>query len=269
MELIKMDSIDYKHYISLGFFCSVALELERIGLRETSSPFDWLIADFEGVTRAIDSHFKNWLNYDNLLQNKDYHEQYKDVYYKCQFFHDFNKMEPLEKQLIGVQRKYKRRIDRFYKMIEEPTLFLRYINDKKTDDGRNEELLYIEKNYAEIIESIKSFNSNNDIIFIANTGVTSNIITIYNVEKDKGDVVAREFLEKNEELKKKLCDCNYEKRQMNLKIYRKKKKREKIDEFLKTFNNFANTKKKDSGEYIHDKQYASTVIYNDRKGNEK
>lgn len=39
---------NYKHVISLGFFCSVALELERKGLRDASYPFDWLISDFQG-----------------------------------------------------------------------------------------------------------------------------------------------------------------------------------------------------------------------------
>lgn len=254
-----MTTTNYKHYISLGSFCSVALELERIGLRETSSPFDWLLADFEGVVKAIDTHFENWLKYDNLLQNKDYHEQYKDGFYKCQFYHDFNKTEPLEKQLFEVQKKYKRRIDRFYEMINEPTLFLRYINDKRLDDGRNEELLYIEENYAKIMKLLKSFNASNDIIFIANTGVTSNAIKIYNVEKDKGDLVARVFLEKNEELKKKLCDCDYEKRQINLKVYRKKKRKEKRDEVIKKINIFNKSKKTNSDEYIHNRQYISTV----------
>jgi len=41
------------HYISLGYFCSIAMDLEKLGLRTESSPFDWLISDFEGVIRAL------------------------------------------------------------------------------------------------------------------------------------------------------------------------------------------------------------------------
>lgn len=50
------------HYISLGYFCSIAMELERLGLRSESSPFDWLISDFEGVIHAIENHFEDFLN---------------------------------------------------------------------------------------------------------------------------------------------------------------------------------------------------------------
>ena len=31
---------DFKHFISLGSFCSVALDLEALGLRDASMPFD-------------------------------------------------------------------------------------------------------------------------------------------------------------------------------------------------------------------------------------
>ena len=40
-------------YISLGYFCSIAIDLEKLGLRTESSPFDWVISDFEGVMLAI------------------------------------------------------------------------------------------------------------------------------------------------------------------------------------------------------------------------
>lgn len=33
----------FKHIISLGHFCGVAQELERLGLRDASYPFEWLI----------------------------------------------------------------------------------------------------------------------------------------------------------------------------------------------------------------------------------
>ena len=254
-----MRKTDYKHYISLGSFCSVALELERIGLRETSAPFDWLITDFEGVIRAIDSHFSEWLEYKNLLQNEKFHCQYKDTYYKCMFFHDFNKYDPLESQIDSVRAKYQRRIDRFYDMIKEPTLFIRYLNDKKLENGKLEELLYIEEKYDYIIEVIKSFNPDNDILFIANEGAESDIINIHSVEKDKDDYVAREFLEKMPTLDRKLRECNYENRNENLKIFKKKKRKER---FNKSFivRIIKSLKEKNKKEYIHDKQYKSLLM---------
>ena len=52
--------ISFSHFISLGYFCSVALELERVGLRSASSPFDWLVSDFSGVIDLIENHFDSF-----------------------------------------------------------------------------------------------------------------------------------------------------------------------------------------------------------------
>lgn len=45
---------NYKNYISLGYFCEVAQDLEKLGLRNQSSPFDWCITYFPNVIDAID-----------------------------------------------------------------------------------------------------------------------------------------------------------------------------------------------------------------------
>ena len=37
------------------------MQLEKFGLRKASYPFDWIISDFEGVVRAIDSGFENFI----------------------------------------------------------------------------------------------------------------------------------------------------------------------------------------------------------------
>ncbi len=50
---IKPD--EFKNYISLGYFCEVAKDLERLGLRNQSSPFDWVISYFPKVIYAIDT----------------------------------------------------------------------------------------------------------------------------------------------------------------------------------------------------------------------
>lgn len=117
----------YHHYISLGFFYSVALELERIGLRSTSSPFDWCISNFEGVIEAINNRFVDFFNYDYLFQSDKEHQNYLNTKYNIWFYHDFDKYHTLESQLQEVKQKYDRRINRFYEDISEPTLFIRYI----------------------------------------------------------------------------------------------------------------------------------------------
>lgn len=86
---------NYKHVISLGFFCSVALELERKGLRDASYPFDWLISDFQGVIKVIENRFYDFLNIDFFSQNKECMHIFKNSKYNIEFYHDFTAYKPL------------------------------------------------------------------------------------------------------------------------------------------------------------------------------
>ncbi len=45
----------FEHVISLGFFCSPALELKKLGFRDASYPFDWVISEWGGRTLYEDS----------------------------------------------------------------------------------------------------------------------------------------------------------------------------------------------------------------------
>ncbi len=244
----------YKHFISLGYFCSVALELERVGLRSTSSPFDWCIANFEGVLNSIENHFQNFLDYDYLLQSDTARELYYNKKYKIWFYHDFDKYHSLINQLPDIKEKYLRRIERFYKNIQEPTLFVRYISDETLNDkNKSIELEWIEDNQEYILNLLKSFNKDNNIIYIANEGVTSNIIDIYNVGKDENDSVARRPLEKNEKLNDLLSSFEYPPRQNNVKIFRKKQKK-RTNLFFRICNKVRfYIKSMILREYIHDK----------------
>lgn len=212
-------------YISLGYFCSVALELEKLGLRNESSPFDWVISDFKGVIRAIQENFSNFLDYEYLSQDKDNHSIYMNTKYNVKFFHDFDKYLPLYKQLPKVKEKYNRRISRFYKSITEPTLFIRYISDEKKSNGKSEEVTWIENNYDQILALIKSFNKENDILFIANEGVSSEKFVIYNVQKDENDVVARSPIHKNTILFDRFSNVDFPCKQANINRYLYKEKR--------------------------------------------
>ena len=66
----------FENVISLGFYCEVAKELERIGLRSASYPFDWLISSWSGVEKMIDNNFDGFLNYDDLQQYENSREKY-------------------------------------------------------------------------------------------------------------------------------------------------------------------------------------------------
>lgn len=209
----------YAHYISLGSFCSVALELERIGLRDCSSPFDWCLSGWNGVEQLIDTHFENFLEYDQMSQSREEPEHYKNQL-GIQFFHDFDKYRPLADQLEEVKAKYSRRIDRFYQNIAEPTLFIRYISGKSEKE-------YLENNYEKILGKLRAYNENNDIVFIANNDLPSLTLPVYLVEKDENDFVARRFLDKNPQLYSWLNHMEYDKREENLRKFIEKEKKKK------------------------------------------
>lgn len=55
----------FEYIISIGFFCSVAQELERKGFREFSLPFDWVISDIESIISLIQNQFSELFKEDN------------------------------------------------------------------------------------------------------------------------------------------------------------------------------------------------------------
>lgn len=209
----------YKYVISLGHFCSPALTIESLGLRDSSMPFDWLIEPWESVEKLINNHFDGFLESSNMLQDAKNRNYYFDAKYKIWFCHDFNGYHSLNEQINAVVEKYQRRIVKFYASIVEPTLFIRYI------EGINE-LTYLEKNYDYVMAMLQQFNVANNIIFICNDDITySSSIPIYYVKKDKNDAVARKPQKNNCDLLNFLQSNIYDKnkRKSNLLFYLKKK----------------------------------------------
>lgn len=191
----------YQNFISLGYFCNVAQDLEELGLRSTSSPFDWCITDFKGIIKAIDNGFIGFMDYNNLEQSELFRNHYRDSEYNCFFFHDFSKYKSLDKQYDLVKNKYKRRIDRFLSNIQNPTLFFRYISSERTDEnGKSLELEFIETHLDIINSTIKKYNQENEIIYIGDPTVQSNIIKVYHVAIEENDVVSRHPIINNPEL---------------------------------------------------------------------
>ena len=218
----------YDSIISLGFFCSTALELERVGLRSHSSPFDWVLSlRFDKVIELIENNFENFLNIDYLQQYRSNPSFYMNSKYDIHFYHDFNKYKTLEMQIKDIEIKYKRRISRFYESIKNKTLFIRYISSE-------EECIFIENNLQKILSIIKKYNKENDIIFIINDDIKHNLSSCFSVKKDNDDTVARTFIEKNEELRKFLMSgiYDYENRKKNIKIINTKKiKQKRLNKF--------------------------------------
>ena len=203
----------------------MATELERFGLRNASGPFDWLISDdLSKIFGLMKNSFEDFLNEEFLYQIKSSPSRYKNTKYEVYFFHDFTN-DIFAKQIEAVSQKYKRRIDRFLSDIGEPTLFLRYIVSSN-------EYNYILNHFSEVLEVVKSFNAENNIIFICNEEIALDKSKeyIYTVEKDENDVVARNFLDKNEELRNYLLSDIFDSslRAKNLERYENKGQKEDV-----------------------------------------
>lgn len=248
----------FANYISLGYFCEVAKDLECLGLRNQSSPFDWGISYFPNVMDAIENEFDGFLAFENLSQSVFARGYYREDKYNFYFYHDFDKYISLNKQYEKVKTKYWRRIGRFLQTIKEPTLFIRYISsEEQNENNRSVELEWIEANYPYILSVLKKYNSNNEIIFIGDESVVSDIIKVYHVQKDPGDTVSRRPIFNNTELLPLLSSFAFPGRESNMKRAQKKYKRQN--------NIFSRVKQKFMvkfgshfyKEYLHEKTYGT------------
>lgn len=123
---------------------------------------DWVFSkSFKCVVKLINNRFEDYLKEDYLYQSPSIHWQYRNTEYNIEFVHDFSEWKSFDRQIEEVRQKYQRRIDSFYKAIQETTLFIRYVCDEK-------ELRFIQDNYHIIVEMIRSYNIDNSIVFIAN-----------------------------------------------------------------------------------------------------
>lgn len=221
-----MRNLSFQNYISLGAFCDVAGDLEKLGLRNQSSPFDWGISSFPEIIQLIENGFNDFMNINNLYQDIHNRNHYKDIKYNFYFFHDFNGYESLEKQYPKVKQKYDRRIERFFSSIKKPTLFFRYISSEpKVSDTTSVELKYIEDEYTNILHILKRFNDENEIVFISDDTIQSNIVEIFHVHKDSNDAVVNDPILKNQQLYTLLNEVDYPFKDANLQRYNAKYKR--------------------------------------------
>lgn len=187
----------FENVVSLGYFCSVALENQRMGLRNISLPFDWLItSNFVRVLELIQTRFCHFLKEEDFWQEGKVNPKfYYDAYNDIRFYHDFTATEELSQQITQVREKYQRRIQRLYHVMSSPTLFVRYCKDI-------EEMHYINCNYEEICATLKEYNQNNHIVFVYDQKYDwHSEIDAYFVIPDKGDTVARMYLKKNVQLR--------------------------------------------------------------------
>lgn len=209
----------FKNYISLGFCCPVAGDLEKLGLRNSSMPYDWNVTSWSTIEDTIRSHFANYLVKDKLYQFKDNLHVYENCDAGVSFVHDFVDYLPLDRQFDKVKKKYERRINKFFCCIESPTLFFRYCMDF-------DELMTINDRYDEIIELLKIYNKNNEIIFISHNQVSlsnvSNIKNLFLIKKKNEEKQSDSPIIGSDQLYSILKNAKFDNREKNLRFYRQK-----------------------------------------------
>ena len=130
--------------ISLGSSCSISYNLKLLGKRKESLPFDWIrVSRMSSVNNMIETQFQELWNKKHYIFKKsssdfflqdDLHGETKkevNIYYHdsylINFYHDFNKDTDFNISFEDFTIKYKRRVNRFFKIIadSEEIIFVR------------------------------------------------------------------------------------------------------------------------------------------------
>jgi len=205
MTLVNLFRPRYRHVISLGYFCSTALELERFGFRDGSYPFDWVICNcFESALELLESGFDGVLDAQNLQRDRTHAYIVHSVRPSVDLYHDFDPRLPIEDQLDLVRAKYRRRVRRLEQAMARGALFVRYV-------AASDEFDYLRENMPSVLSRLRRFHPANDLLFIGDVSLPPECagIPIYRVKADEGDVVARRFADKSRPSRRKLLTLDY------------------------------------------------------------
>ena len=160
-------------YISLGPTCSVAYQLQKLGKKKKSLPFDWIrCPNIKDVIHLITNNFQGFLDgisfvrddtkfpiikdseiFDDVADKET--KVYRNEKLNLGFFHDFKEGISLE----DVQEKYDRRIKRFYETVKSECIFIRddmYFHQESVED------------YNNLYRILAEFNDQNKLVLIIN-----------------------------------------------------------------------------------------------------
>lgn len=208
----------FVNFISLGCCCYVAGDLERMGLRNSSMPFDWTRTRLRVIKDALFNQFENYLLYDDLYQYKNNPHIYEGCDAGVVFPHDFVAWRSLKSQFSNVKEKYQRRINRFFIEIEKPTVVIRYCWDE-------EELNELLQTYDEWTSFFKKYNENNEFVIITHNGIREERpeqMNIFFVEKGEDGKDNLNPIRNCPELYVILNEAKFKNREKNIQHYEKK-----------------------------------------------
>ncbi|MBQ8296869.1 MAG: hypothetical protein IJX77_03710 [Ruminococcus sp.] len=130
----------FDRVISLGGTCQVAHQLNRLGLRFESYPFDWLFStDPEQLIKALRNDLDGWLLPENLIESdktETSHRRVTDTKYNMIHQHIFPLGKPLSESYNEVMQTVNRRVERFLSLKEgnKRLLFIRTNLNREQSD---------------------------------------------------------------------------------------------------------------------------------------
>lgn len=149
----------FKAFISLGWACVTAASMGKYGLRDGAYPFDWVRSQLNGVLHFLENDFEDFLCREHLSEDG---KIFYDRKWGIEFIHDGS--IAIEGEYGNICEKYKRRIQRFRKTVQEgKVLFVRAIMDQA-------EVCWVKEN-SEYISKIISKFPKSEIVFLAHRGL--------------------------------------------------------------------------------------------------
>lgn len=123
----------YDFIVSLGENCISSGNLRRNKLQYESFPFDWIGITLEQAVRMLKTHFKNFLELQNLQLSAraENHDRYMDVIQQIEFVHDFDSDTDPSVNFEKVKNKYFRRIERLFQRMDEARSILFVISSNR------------------------------------------------------------------------------------------------------------------------------------------
>lgn len=167
LYFVTVNVLEYRFkiplFISLGTSCVVAYQLNNLGLRKDSYPFDWAKFDINKLNSVLENNFKNFSdieiykfsnnhNYKFINNNGSY--ILKNIY-NIKFAHELlnNNQDNIDK----LKEKINIRISRFYKKNKEYVYFIIFNNTKYN---------YI--NFDKILYNLDKYFAQYKILYISN-----------------------------------------------------------------------------------------------------
>lgn len=170
----------YHHVCSLGTLCHTGRILQRLQLKKTSHPFDWVFSDYNIIIDCLKDDFNKFLDpsYYTDVKN-DFHEHNcgHTLYHEDFFFHKDPRRD-------DHYQYYQRCVERFRNLLKsnERKLFLMFISPEKTKHPHSISQMVenqvdkqtiieeIKRNGRELDHELRNHTSNYQLVVIINFG---------------------------------------------------------------------------------------------------